>query len=299
MAGSTIGSQMPAGAEPGASGGQTGSVRFSVALPLRNEDELNRLLARIEDPNGPDFRKFITHDDFVRRFAPKAAAVAAVERELSGAGFQVSISDQGVNASGTQTQAERYFHTALQTVGSGTQTALGPRARLTLSPLLRGNSATVIGLDGIPPMHVFSKTVPLPGNAKPDNIEGPYGPYYAADLKQAYAYPSYLDATGEGVTIGIVIDSPVSVSDIDEYFLSEGSNVAPGIKDDKILGGGKYGGDGTGEATLDVEQSGGMAPRSSIVMFDIPSLSDTDIYDAYSTAVKDKSIVVVNSSFGG
>jgi kumamolisin len=294
---SDIGFQMP-GAGASVLGGRTDSVRFSIALPLRNEDALNALLEQMQQ-TAPGDRKFLTHEDFVRRFAPKATTLAAVARELTGAGFSVSIADQAVSATGTQAQAERYFQTALQPVGSGLQTALAPRTRLTLTPLLQSSGATIIGLDGIPPMQVFSKTVPLPDGVKPDNIEGPYGPYYAVDLKQAYAYPSYLDATGAGVTIGIVIDSPVSVSDIDQYFYSEGSNVAPAIEDDKIQGGGKYGGDGTGEATLDVEQSGGMAPKSNIVIFDIPSLSDTDIYDAYSAIAKNKNIVVANSSFGG
>jgi subtilase family serine protease len=299
VAGSGMGLQMPVEAQAGTPADRSGQVHFSIALPLRNEAALTQLLERMQDPSDPAFRKFLTHEDFLRRFAPKAATVAAVGRELAGAGFSVTLSDQAVSATGTQFQAERYFHTSLEIVGSGSATALAPRTYLALSPLLAGAGATVIGLNGIPPMHVFSKTIPVPGGIKPDSIEGPYGPYYAVDLKQAYAYPSYLDATGAGVTIGIVIDSPVSTSDIDEYFSAEESSYAPSIKDVKIDGGGKYGGDGTGEATLDVEQSGGMAPRSSIVIFDIPSLSDSDIYDAYSAVVKDKSIVLVNSSFGG
>ena len=291
--------QVPARATAGVPTGRVGAVRFSVALPLRNQPKLTQFLERLQDPSSASYRKFISREEFLREFAPTATALAAVARELAAAGFHVSITDQAVSASGTQTQAERYFRTSLQAVSYGSTTVLAPRTRLTLSRLLTSSDATVIGLNGIPPMHTFSKIIPMPGGIRPENIYGPYGPYYATDLKQAYAYPSYLDATGAGIAIGIVIDSPVSQSDIDEYFSTEDSKVAPKITNVKIDGGGKYGGDGTGEATLDAQQSGGMAPRANITVFDMPSLSDSDIYDAYSAVVKNKSIVVVNSSFGG
>ncbi|HEY1881622.1 MAG TPA: S53 family peptidase [Candidatus Cybelea sp.] len=297
-AGGATAFQVPVGSA-GAAAGRQGGLRFSVALPLRDQQKLTQLLEGLQDPSSPTFRKFISRRDFLRSFAPKPEVLAAVARELAGAGFTVSVGDQAVTAAGTQTQAERYFRTPLQMVGSGSSEALAPRTRLTLSPLLESSEATIVGLNGIPPMRVFSKLARPNGGLRPDNIEGPYGPYFGTDLKQAYQYPSYLDATGAGVTIGIVIDSPVSQSDIEEYFRAEDSKVAPSLKDVKIDGGGKYGGDGTGEATLDVQQSGGMAPRANIVIFDTPSLSDSDIYDAYSAVVKDKSIVVVNSSFGG
>ena len=291
--------QVPARTTAGVPTGRVGTVRFSVALPLRNQSKLTQFLEGLQDPSSASYRKFISREEFLREFAPTPAALAAVARELAAAGFHVSITDQAVSASGTQTQAERYFRTSLQAVSYGSTTVLAPRTSLTLSRLLTSSDATVIGLNGIPPMHTFSKIVPMPGGIRPNNIYGPYGPYYATDLKQAYAYPSYLDATGAGITIGIVIDSPVSQSDIDEYFSAEDSKVAPKITNVKVDGGGKYGGDGTGEATLDAQQSGGMAPRANITVFDMPSLSDSDIYDAYSAVVKNKSIVVVNSSFGG
>ncbi len=291
--------QVPARTTAGVPTGRVGTVRFSVALPLRNQSKLTQFLEGLQDPSSASYRKFISREEFLREFAPTPAALAAVARELAAAGFHVSITDQAVSASGTQSQAERYFRTSLQAVSYGSTTVLAPRTSLTLSRLLTSSDATVIGLNGIPPMHTFSKIVPMPGGIRPNNIYGPYGPYYATDLKQAYAYPSYLDATGAGITIGIVIDSPVSQSDIDEYFSAEDSKVAPKITNVKVDGGGKYGGDGTGEATLDAQQSGGMAPRANITVFDMPSLSDSDIYDAYSAVVKNKSIVVVNSSFGG
>jgi subtilase family serine protease len=152
-------------------------------------------------------------------------------------------------------------------------------------------------------MHTFSKIGPKLNTTfaqmRPDNFAGKYGPYITLDLKQAYEFPSDEETNGSGVTIGIVIDSPVSQADIDEYFKLEGSKIAPNVVDDKIDGGGTYGGDGTGEATLDVQQSAGIAPGAGVTMYDIPELSDQDIYDAYSAVAKNDDVQVVNSSFGG
>lgn len=291
--------QIPASIGQGVSSETLGPVHFSVALPLRNEAELTRLLDNLQDPASPQFRKFISNAEFVQRFAPTMASRLAVARELQRAGFRVTIADQAVMAGGTQTQVERYFRTSFQAVRYDSATVLAPRTPLALSRTLVANGATVIGLDGTPPMQRFSKSLPMQRSMRPDSIYGPYGPYFAADLKQAYQFPSYEEASGAGVTIGIVIDSPVSTSDVDDYFKEELSPVAPRLTDNRIDGGGTLGGSGTFEATLDVEQSGGMAPRASIVVFDIPDLSPQHIYDAYSAVAKDKSVIVVNSSFGG
>jgi hypothetical protein len=120
----------------------------------------------------------------------------------------------------------------------------------------------------------------------------------AADLRQAYQLPSYAVATGKEVNIGIVMASPVSSADIETYFQTMGAP-APTVNDIKISGGGKLGGDSTGEATLDVQQSGGMAPQATIYLFDIPALSNQFIYAAYSEIAKPKAGIIVNSSFGG
>jgi hypothetical protein len=146
--------QVPAG-PAGAPAGRQGRLRFSVALPLRDQQKLAQLLEGVQDPSSPTFRKFISRQEFLRSFAPKPEALAAVARELAGAGFTVSIADQAVTAAGTQAQAERYFRTPLEMVGSASSGALAARTQLTLSPLLASRGATIIGLNGIPPMHVF------------------------------------------------------------------------------------------------------------------------------------------------
>ena len=57
--------------------------------------------------------------------------------------------------------------------------------------------------------------------------------------------------------------------------------------------------DASDEAALDVEMAAGAAPDATIMLYDIPSLTDANIEDAYAQVVDDNKVDVVNSSFGG
>jgi kumamolisin len=269
-------------------------VRFVVALPLRNERELTTYIEQISDPDSPTFRHFLSRRQFLARYAPTASLLQSVARELQAAGFTTTLLDQGVNASGNKAQIERYFSTTLQFRADGadlTAIARAPR----FSPLLANAHATVIGLEGIPPMQTFSRQgVAIEG--EPHNFDPKYGPYLAGNLRQAYLYPSYQDANGSGTTVGIVMASPVISSDISGYFRKEGLRT-PNVRIERVDGGGHLG-DSTFEATLDVEQSLGTAPGAQAILFSIPNLSPQHVYDAYNAAIK-AGVTVVNSSFGG
>lgn len=41
---------------------------FSIVLPLRNQPALKDLLQRLYDPSSPDYRKFLTVDQFTAQF---------------------------------------------------------------------------------------------------------------------------------------------------------------------------------------------------------------------------------------
>lgn len=280
-------------------------ARFAVALPLRNEAELHELLADLQDPASPRYHKWLTPAQFASRYAPATEAKAAIARELGAAGFTVRVTSQAVFAHGPQAAAERYFHTtfALRSPDGVSRAVFTPRAPLQRSPLLASQNAHVIGLDGLPEFRPLLH-VDRGRTQQPQNYFGPQGPYFATDLKQAYAYPSYAVATGAGTSIGIISSSPVAVSDYETYFDEQGEyapgNVYPNVVEFPIDGGGVYNPNSgaTGEATLDVEMSAGSAPGALIGVFDVPTLSDGDLLEAYSVAVQ-AGVDVVSSSIGG
>jgi subtilase family serine protease len=280
-------------------------AHFAITFPLRNRPELDALLAAQQDPSSPIYHHWLTRDQFAQGFGPSLASRILVARELQAAGFSVDLGSQGVFAHGSQTAAERYFHTrfALRTPDGNARSVLTPMLPLQRSALVSSQQGHVIGLDGLPDFHsnaVFERN----DRRLPDSYYGAAGPYFAPDLKQAYSYPSYALATGAGTTIGIISSSPVSSSDISEYFTYSGDfapgNKVPSVTEFPIGGGGAYSASGaaTGEVTLDVEMAGGSAPGAAIGIFNTPDLSSGNLLEAYSVAVE-AGTDIVSSSIGG
>jgi subtilase family serine protease len=277
-----------------------GQARFAVALPLRNRPQLDALLARLQDPGSPQYHKWLTSAQFASEFGPTSAAKLAVANELRAAGFTVDVASQDVFAHGSMAAAERYFGTsfALRTPQTATRPMLTPVGARRVSPLLASLQARVIGLDGLPDFHsnaVFGQDRSL----RPLNLYSGIGPYLAPDLKQAYSYPSFAVANGAGTTIGIISSSPVAQSDINGYFNAAGEPI-PAVFEYPIDGGGPYDASGgaTGEATLDVEMSGGSAPDAHIHVYNVPDLSDGNLLEGYAVAVE-SDVDIISTSIGG
>jgi pseudomonalisin len=283
---------LPTGVKLGVPEISLGSARFIVALPLRNEAELDRTLAAISDPQSPQYRHFLSRSAFVDRYAPRFADLAAVAADLHRSGLAVSIMDQAVAVGGTQAQVERYFGTSFARTTDG---VLSPRASMRVPNALTSRAAHIVGLSGEPTLRTFSRIIPAPA-IRPDNFASALGPYFAVDFKEAYQMPSYQEATGAGATIAIVIAGTVKQSDLAKYFKNMHLPSPPVVKISKIGGGGTG---GNGEATLDVEQSTGIAPGAKVVLYSIPTLGGQDIYNGYAAVVQGGIATVANSSFGG
>jgi kumamolisin len=272
---------------------ELGAVHFVVGLPLRNGAELDRLLSAISDPQSPQYRHFLSRDAFLERYAPAPTDLVAVARDLRNAGLNVSIMDQAVAVGGSAAHVERYFGTRFLPNASG---RLAPASAMRIPSALAVRHASVLGLSGTPLFTRFSRSIPMRESMQPHNFYSAIGPYFPVDLKEAYQMPSYQEATGRGSGIGIIIDSPILPADIKKFFGYFRAPV-PKVIIKKISGGGSFA-SGGGEASLDVEQSGGIAPGAVITVYDIKELSNQDIYTGYQAALK-AGETVVNSSFGG
>ena len=149
--------------------------------------------------------------------------------------------------------------------------------------------------------HVHAHKVAGVAGAKPQNRYGGYGPYWFDDLKQAYDFPSAQVLCGKGATIGILMSSDYSDSDMQQYFGHE-KIYPPRIIRRPVEGGAAFdpvNNDASYEVELDIQQAGGMAPGSTIVLYNIPDLGDDSILAGYLDIVEDNLVDVVSSSFGG
>ena len=84
-----------------------------------------------------------------------------------------------------------------------------------------------------------------------------------------------------------------------EKFTAITGKPAPSVTTVPVDGGGVQDGDGSVEASLDVQQVLGGAPGAKVTLVSIPDLSDDHIMDGYQYIVDSNKYDIVNSSFGG
>jgi subtilase family serine protease len=281
-----------------------------LALPLRNEAELESLVSNQGNPKSPLFHHFLSPAQFRAAYGPSAAQLQAAAGAMRAAGFTVTgSSSQGIKVHGSAAAVTSTFGVHVGAIRTASGMRLVSKEAVHLPAALAALGATVIGLENLPRKHIHSRIAELPDNRNPKN-----GRYWFTDLKQAYTYLSFKTGlTGKGVTIGIVIDSAVNPDDLKNYFAHEnftalsGGVPAPSIATRLVLNGAPvssptdpYNPNGDGlEAALDMEQSLGSAPGANGIIYDIPDLSDAGIIAGYIDVVEFNEVDLVSSSFGG
>src|ERR1700678_951632 len=65
-------------------------ISLAIGLPLRNQNDLSRLLAQLADPASPNFRRFLTPTQFAERFGPTEKDYQALAAFFEANGFSVT-----------------------------------------------------------------------------------------------------------------------------------------------------------------------------------------------------------------
>jgi kumamolisin len=288
-------------------------LTVTIALKPSDADEMQALLKSIYSPGSPNYRRFLSPEEFGAKFGPAQQTIDRVTRHLQAAGLNVErASVAHLRVSGSMAAVEREFGVSLHTFEvSATADAAGYRFRapagaVQLSPAIAGEVDAVLGLDSRPRYHPMLRRSKLqhalrPATAAP-NTPDPPGDWTVADLAQYYdVTPLYKHGiSGAGRTIGIVTLAAFTPSDAFAYWASLGLQVdAHRIKIVNIDGGPGAPSDASGsdETTLDVEQSGGLAPGAKIVVYQAPN-TDQGFLDAFARAIHDNNADAISTSWG-
>jgi subtilase family serine protease len=113
------GSLVPAAARQHPTGAVANSapVSFEVVLKLRDAAGAESLLQAVSSPGSTSYRHYLTAAQWESRFSPTASEVNAVSAWLRSEGFTVGAVSKDritISASGTSTQVENAFSTALE-----------------------------------------------------------------------------------------------------------------------------------------------------------------------------------------
>ena len=281
------------------------TVQFRVFLPLRNQDQLDDLIAQLHDSKSANYQQWLQPADFLKRFGPTAEDLATLKQSMAAHGFTVISEDaHGVRVQGPASAVAKTFAVPVQARTENAHTRFIAKGTPQLPSEIAGLNARVVGLEPVAAHRLHSR-VTGPIADTPENRQSEVGPYWFDDLKQAYDYPAYSHRTdGSGVTAAVLMEDLLFPGDIaaafnHELFTKITGVPAPNVTTVTVDGGGVENGNGSFEASLDVQQILGGAPGTKVTLVSVPDLSDPSLLDGYAYIVDKNSFDLVNSSFGG
>ncbi|HEY3783785.1 MAG TPA: S53 family peptidase [Steroidobacteraceae bacterium] len=292
------------------------AITLTLAMKPAHADEMEGLLNSIYTQNNPNYRHFLTPEQFNARFGPTQDSIQRVTRHLQAAGFKVEQKTPShLGVTGSISAIEREFGVSLHTFevaatrDSATYRFRSPSTAARVAPAIAGDVGAVIGLDNRPRLRPMNhRALSLPrvragGPAGAPNTTDPPGEWTVADLAQYYdVLPLYNHGiSGKNRTIGIVTLAAFTPSDAFYYWNTVlGLNVDPNrITIVNIDGGPGAPSDASGsdETTLDVQQSGGLAPSAKIIVYQAPN-TDQAFVDAFAAAISGNRADAISTSWG-
>jgi uncharacterized repeat protein (TIGR03803 family) len=251
-------------------------LNLTIGLPLRDREGLTNLLEQLYDPASPNFRHYLTPEQFTERFGPTTEDYQAVLDFAKSRGLIVTGQHPNrtlVNVRGTVSSVERAFHVRLHEYQHPTEsrTYFAPDAEPSIdlaTPVL-----TVSGIDNYIVPHPCYHSVSTNQPKAQATGSGPGATYLGNDFRSAYL-PG-VTMTGSGQTIGILeFDSGFYQSDITAYESLAG---LPNVPVNAVLLDGYTGGPGMEnvEVSVDIEMAISMAPGlSSILVYEGSTTDD-------------------------
>ncbi|HWZ97945.1 MAG TPA: Ig-like domain repeat protein [Candidatus Dormibacteraeota bacterium] len=274
----------------------------------QQESALQEFLLQVHRPGTPTFHAWLKPEQFAAKFGPSDADVTTVTNWLKSQGFanlHLSKAKNFLEFSGTAGQLRNAFQTEIHSyIINGEEHHANnsdPQIPSDLAPIVAG----LVTLNDFP----AKSHATILGTAKMDSAthkiiadwtfrQGLY-PLAPADFAVQYNLNSLYSAStnGSGVSIGIISASNVDPSVVATYrtFFSLPANPV-----NVVLDGADPGlNSAAGEAYLDVELAGAVAPNAKIVLY--TSLGNTvqnGLYLAALRAVDDDEATVLSTSYG-
>jgi subtilase family serine protease len=321
---------IPAGAARLGAVAAAQQVSVEVTLNLRNQAQLDALLAGQADPASPYYHQYLSAAQFDAAFGPTADQVTQVENSLRAVGLtpgQPSDDRLSIPVTGTAAQVQRAFGTTLASYRlKGGRVAYAntsaPQVQAGVAPLIQG----VIGLDNLFQAHSMmapkaksdatARAVKAALAAHPMSRAGTAAAAAAPKCAAAFsAWPLTFDTffalfyglsqlyslgdAGAGSKVAILELEPNLPSDITAFKSCYGLSTAVSYTqvDGGIDGVGTTGA-GTDEAALDIEIVAALAPKSAINVYQGPN-SDQGIFDIVNKFAAANAEKTMSVSWGG
>ncbi|MFL6514532.1 MAG: protease pro-enzyme activation domain-containing protein [Chthoniobacterales bacterium] len=276
-------------------------LQLAVGLAVRDPAAVDAFVKEVSDPASPNFRKYLTPEEFTDRFGPSEEEYQSVIDFLQAQGLSVTQTHPNrlvVDVAASVAQVQRAFHVRIRNFAHPTEgrTFFAPENEPEVDspvPILH-----IAGLSNYWIPRPQSRERPLgvsSANASPRVGSGPSGAFAGNDFRNAYL--SGVTLTGAGQNLGLLEFDGYNANDILAYRLT--TNV-PNVPLQNVLVGGYSGraGSGNGEVCLDIELAMSMAPGlSQIIVYEAPNSSPWE--DVLNRIATDNQAKQVSCSWGG
>jgi kumamolisin len=296
---------------PAASYAENAQVTVTVALKLRNADQMEQLIESVYTRGSPQYRQFLTTEQFKSLFGPAPETIAAVTKEFEAQGLAVTQTAAAqLHVTGSAAQIEKAFAVQLHsfevpaTASSSSYRYRAPLSAPSVPGAIAGSVRAVLGLDTRPRLtpHLRPAMQSAQKVSSTVNTPDPPGEWTVVDYADYYdVNPLYQQGlSGRGGTLAILTFASFTPTDAFAYWKALGLRVNPNrISIVEIDGGSGAPSDESGsvETTVDVEQSGGLAPGADILVYEAPNTNQAFV-DTFAAAIDSNRADTVSVSWG-
>jgi subtilase family serine protease len=241
-------------------------LSLAISLPVRNQDQLDRFVEDLYNPQSPSFHQYLTPEQFAEKFGATEEDFAAVARFAETNGLKVLSKGRNrmvVDVEGPAAAIEKAFNTSLAVYQHPTE------ARTFFAP--EREPVAELGVSLLHVTGLDNHTLPVSKNVldEPSSVQGlasgsgPSGSFLGSDLRTAYYGSGSLN--GAGQTVALYEYKGYNMSDINAYFNNANESLNVPIKAISVNGANLTCNSGCTdiEQALDIEQAISMAPGLS------------------------------------
>ncbi|MBV8846993.1 MAG: Ig-like domain repeat protein [Bryobacterales bacterium] len=270
-------------------------VSLVLAPSAAQQADLENLLVQQRTPGSPNFHRWLSPEDFGKRFGPSDADIAQIAAWLQNQGMKVTYVARGhewIAFDATAAQAEAAFGTELHQYLVNGELHFANATAPSIPSALAGVVAGIRGLhDFRPHPRAIRKSVADYTSAN--------GTHYVApnDIATIYDIAPLYNAgiDGSGQKLAVAGQSNISLSDIEQFRSTFGlpANdpqvvLVPGSRNPGIVSG------DVDESHLDLEWAGAIARNAQIIYIYAPDVSTSEQY-----AIDQNIAPVLSESYGG
>ena len=245
---------------------------FSVVLRQPHPELLQRFLAGLHDPSSPDYRRYLTPDEFGRRFGPPDAEIEKLTAWLASRGFEIAAPPAqrtSLAVRGTARAVNESFGVSMRDrIDDLGRPYHAPDREPQVPSTVREMVNVVASLNtrGQEPASVPALQAVPGGFLRPADVAR------AFDIEELHAE----GLLGQGQAVGIVSfdtyhDSDIVAFDRAMRTAERAGAEPPPVRRVRLPGAVTVPGDGSGEVNLDIDVVKTIAPAAEIINYEGPN----------------------------